>query len=85
MGAIIASSAITSRALAPFDAAIASWKLMLDSFKAYTRLEKSLETYKEEEDNISLPAPEGKLVIENVFFPAYGDGKACDKRSELCC
>ena len=70
VGAIIASSAITSRALAPFEAAIASWKLMLEALKAYNRLEQNLQNYSESAKCISLPPPEGKLLLENVFFQA---------------
>ena len=67
-GAIIASSAITGRVLAPFNAAILSWRVMLDALQAYYRLEDSLESYESDNTHLSLPIPKGKLSIENVFL-----------------
>lgn len=74
MGAIIASSILASRALSPFEAAIASWKTALEAKNAYGRLNETLATNPRNED-ISLPAPEGRLTVENVFFAVSNNQK----------
>jgi PrtD family type I secretion system ABC transporter len=71
-GAIIASSSLVGRALAPFEAAIGSWKGSRVSQKAYERLSKSLATAssitKSFEPKTILPPPEGHLSVENIFL-----------------
>ncbi len=75
IGAIIASAILASRALAPFEAAIASWKSALEAKNAYARLNETLATSPRAED-ISLPAPEGRLSVENVYFAVSNQQKA---------
>jgi len=75
MGAIIASSILSSRVLSPFEAAIASWKQALEAKHAYARLDKTLENSLRVQD-ISLPVPEGRLTVENVFFAVPNQPKA---------
>lgn len=69
IGAIIAASILASRALAPFESAIGSWKALTDGRSAYERLQTAL---KEElrKEAISLPTPEGKLAAENLTYVA---------------
>ena len=68
-GAIIASSSLVGRALAPFEAAIASWKGFRTCQKSYERLSKSLETQSPTlESKTTLPEPEGRLSVEQVSF-----------------
>jgi PrtD family type I secretion system ABC transporter len=67
-GAIIASSSLIGRALAPFESAIASWKGFVNSRKAYERLNTSYELVEKQEEKMSLPEPEGKIDVENVFY-----------------
>lgn len=67
IGAIIAASILASRALAPFESAIASWKTALEAKNAYQRLSETFEVNPRSED-ISLPAPEGCIAVENVYF-----------------
>ena len=69
-GAIIASSSLVGRALAPFEAAIASWKGFRNCQKAYERLSKSLtsEGANDLHAKTSLPNPEGRLSVERVSF-----------------
>ena len=81
-GAIIASSSLVGRALAPFEAAITSWKGFRTCQKAYERLSKSLGTGAEgaetplgagtQESKTQLPEPEGRLSVENVSFSFPG-------------
>lgn len=74
-GAIIASSILASRALSPFEAAIASWKNALEARNAYARLNEILATHPRIED-IALPAPEGRIRVENVYFGVANQPKA---------
>lgn len=75
VGAIIAASILSSRALSPFEAAIASWKNALEAKNAYARLNETLVANPRAQD-ISLPAPEGRLAAENVFFAVPNQTKA---------
>ena len=67
-GAMIASSSLASRALAPFEAAINSWKGYLNCRKAYDRLDKAFVRYVDADNAMSLPVPEGKISVENIYF-----------------
>ncbi len=67
IGAIIASSILASRALAPFEAAISSWKGLTDARAAYNRIQKTLQLTRRQE-GISLPSPAGKLSVEGLTY-----------------
>lgn len=71
-GTIIASSSLVGRALAPFEQAIQSWKGFVNCRKSYMRLTKSFERYVDDSDKMSLPEPEGKIDVENVYFAPVG-------------
>lgn len=71
IGAIIAASILASRALAPFEAAIGSWKSLSESRLAFRRLEKALQVAPREEA-IKLPIPQGALSVENVSYAVPG-------------
>ena len=71
-GVIIAASSLVGRALAPFEMAINSWKGYVTCRGAYDRLEKAFVMSNRNEDAMSLPDPEGKLDVENVFFAPPG-------------
>ena len=75
VGAIIAASILSSRALSPFEAAIASWKSALDARNSYRRLNESLANAPRAED-ISLPAPEGRISVENLYYASPNQQKA---------
>lgn len=74
-GAIIACSSLSGRALAPFEQAIMSWKGFLNARKAYMRLNEMLDKFYSESKRTSLPAPEGNISLENVFFAPQGTQK----------
>ncbi|WP_323732423.1 type I secretion system permease/ATPase [Candidatus Bandiella euplotis] len=74
-GTIIASSSLVGRALAPFEAAITSWKGFVTCRKAYERLEKSFGRYSDESTRMSLPEPEGRIEVENMYFAPQGAAK----------
>lgn len=67
-GTIIASSSLVGRALAPFEAAINSWKGYVTCRKSYDRLTKMLSRHVDQDSLMSLPPPEGRLDVENIFF-----------------
>lgn len=75
VGAIIACSSISGRALAPFEQAIMSWKGFLNCRQAYARLTETIERFYTEDVRMSLPAPLGKLSIENIFYSPQGQNK----------
>lgn len=66
-GAIIASSILASRALAPLEAIIGGWKTFAEARNAFTRLQQTLLS-KPRIETISLPVPEGKLSVEYVSY-----------------
>ncbi len=74
-GAIIACSSLSGRALAPFESALNSLKQMVDARKSFQRIEESLEKYTEESEKMSLPAPEGRIALENVYFAPINSNK----------
>jgi PrtD family type I secretion system ABC transporter len=71
-GAIIASSSLVGRALSPFEVAINSLKGYINCKKAYERLNGTFVMIGESDDNMSLPEPEGKVEVENLFFAPMG-------------
>ena len=71
-GTIIASSSLVGRALAPFEAAINSWKGFVTCRKSYERLTKSFTRYSDDSNIMSLPEPEGIIGVENVYFAPMG-------------
>lgn len=76
VGAIIACSSLSGRALAPFEGAVNSLKGMINSRKAYQRLEAALENFdKTHGQRMSLPAPDGKISVENIYFSPQGAQK----------
>ncbi len=71
-GAIIAASILSSRALAPFEAAIASWRSFTDVRAAYSRLTKAFADGSAREEGMSLPAPVGALSVEKLTYSTEG-------------
>ena len=67
-GSIIAASILAARALAPFDAAIAVWKSLVEAREAYESLQKSLLDVPVRPEGITLPEPQGKLEVENIIY-----------------
>ena len=69
-GGIIATSILVGRALAPFDAAIATWKSLVLTRKSYARLRESINTVPIQRQEISLPDPKGHVFVEKLFYTA---------------
>lgn len=74
-GAIIASSSLVGRALSPFEVAINSLKGYINCKKAYERLNGSFVVSTAENTNMSLPEPEGRLEVENLYYAPLGAQK----------
>ena len=65
-GIIIASSILSSRALAPADVAIANWKGFVASRQGWSRLNNLLKLIAPETEVLQLPKPVGDLSVESV-------------------
>jgi PrtD family type I secretion system ABC transporter len=74
-GGIIAASILSGKALAPFDAAIATWKSVLGARKAYRRLKTVEEKAPDRDEAMTLPEPDGKLTAEKLFYAIQGSPK----------
>ncbi len=70
-GIMIAASIIMGRALAPIDQAMATYKQSLEAKGSYGRLKALLDTPKPL-PAMDLPAPQGELMAENLYFAAGG-------------
>jgi ABC-type protease/lipase transport system fused ATPase/permease subunit len=71
-GAMIASSIIMGRALAPVEQAIGAWKGMVAAQGAYDRLKQLVALGVRGADGTEFPPPQGKLAVENVTFGVPG-------------
>ncbi|MBV9075971.1 MAG: type I secretion system permease/ATPase [Methylobacteriaceae bacterium] len=65
-GIIIASSILTSRALAPVELAIAHWRSFVSARQSWRRLNDLLRAFPQAEKPMALPKPSASLVIEGV-------------------
>jgi ATP-binding cassette, subfamily B, bacterial len=74
-GGIIAASILAGRALAPFDAAISTWKSLVETRKSFQRLNAMVDTMEVRLPGISLPAPEGHLLVDKVVYGVAGRSK----------
>ncbi|GAB3394492.1 type I secretion system permease/ATPase [Azotobacter armeniacus] len=71
-GAMIAGSLLLGRALAPIDLMIGSWKGFITARSQYARLNEILDQQKSDQERMSLPAPEGHVLVENLIVSAPG-------------
>lgn len=65
-GLMIAGSILLGRALAPIDQLIGVWKSFLSARTQYSRLHELLEKIAAEPERMSLPAPQGAILIESL-------------------
>jgi ATP-binding cassette subfamily C protein PrsD len=65
-GIIIASSILTSRALAPVEQAIANWRGFVTAQQSWTRLKQWLKALPERQIPLALPPPTKSLLVENL-------------------
>ncbi|OWZ24875.1 type I secretion system permease/ATPase [Wolbachia endosymbiont of Wuchereria bancrofti] len=78
-GSIIAASILMGRVLAPFDAAVHTWKFLNQARMSYERLQRLILTSPKREQTMALPEPAGKLEFDRVFFTPYGSNKSTIK------
>jgi len=67
-GAMIAGSIILSRALQPVEQAISGWKQVSNARAARKRLQEFLNRPQRRPSGLTLPAPTGHLVVDNLVF-----------------
>ncbi|MDH4414627.1 MAG: type I secretion system permease/ATPase [Rhizobium sp.] len=73
-GAIIASSIVTGRALAPVDQAIAQWKGVISARRSWSRIKDTLAVLDRPSTQFDLPAPSEGLVVEGMTTVAPTTG-----------
>ncbi|WP_120994228.1 type I secretion system permease/ATPase [Stutzerimonas urumqiensis] len=71
-GLMIAGSILLGRALAPIDLMIGSWKGFISARAQYARLNEILDKQQAEQPRMSLPAPQGNVLVENLIVTAPG-------------
>lgn len=71
-GLMIAGSILLGRALAPIDLMIGSWKGFISARSQYARLNEILNQQQAEPQRMSLPAPQGRVQVENLIVGAPG-------------
>jgi PrtD family type I secretion system ABC transporter len=72
-GIIIASSILTSRAMAPVELAIANWKGFVASRQGWQRLRQLLTLFPQRNQPMALPAPKSLLSVEGVSVAPPGE------------
>lgn len=65
-GAIIASSILSGRAMAPVELAIGNWKLFVAARQARGRLEELIKALGEEQEMLDLPLAHHQVSVENI-------------------
>lgn len=74
-GALVASSILVGRALAPVEMAIGGWRGAVDAFGAYQRIRKELENASIARPTMSLPFPAGRLLVQQLTFGYHGSSR----------
>lgn len=67
-GGLVASSILVARALTPFENTIMLWKQFIAARDAYTRLSNLLRAVDVPRGDTRLPAPQGMLSVEGVYY-----------------
>ena len=71
-GAMIASNVLMSRALAPIDLLVGTWRSFLGARGAFERLEQLLQAHPERDAGLARMAPTGALSLRDVVASAPG-------------
>ncbi|NQW10515.1 MAG: type I secretion system permease/ATPase [Alphaproteobacteria bacterium] len=74
-GMMIASVLILGRALQPIEMGVSQARNMIEALHAYRAVEDTLRTAQDQIERMRLPAPEGRLQVENVFYQPPGLNK----------
>jgi len=75
-GIIIASSILSSRALAPIEQVIAHWKVTVAARQSLSRIKSLLAATPMRERHVALPRPHRSLQVENLTLMAPAGGRA---------
>lgn len=67
-GGIIATSILSGKALAPFDAAVGLWKSFVIASSSYAELNKSLRIDQIEKKKINLPEIKGDIAVDKLIY-----------------
>ena len=78
-GASIAASIVMGRALAPVEQLIGSWKQLVGARQSYRRLQAFLGLPRLRPEGMRLPAPLGRLTVEQLSYVFPGRGEAAIK------
>jgi PrtD family type I secretion system ABC transporter len=76
-GGMVAGSILLTRALAPVERAIATWRSIVNARSAYRRIESLLRRTRTPGATVPLVPPAGYLVADGVSFAHPGTGRAC--------
>jgi len=71
-GGMIAANVLMSRALAPIDTLVGSWRQFIGMRYAFTRLEQMLLDFPERDPVLKRVAPKGEVRLQDVFATAPG-------------
>ena len=71
-GGMIAANVLMSRALAPIDMMVSSWRGFITASAAFKRLEQLLQEFPERDPALSRVPPTGALTLRNVVADAAG-------------
>ncbi|AWD32878.1 putative type I secretion system permease/ATPase [Candidatus Fokinia solitaria] len=71
-GAMITGSTLVSKALEPWGNALNAVKNVLNVKKAYERLNSGFRSFVHDEELMQMPATEGVVSIENVYYAPHG-------------
>jgi ATP-binding cassette subfamily C exporter for protease/lipase len=82
-GAMIAANVLMSRALAPIDLIVSSWRGFIGARGAFARLEQLLNEYPEQDPALSRVTPQGSLQLAGVFASAPGRAEPILKGIDL--
>jgi PrtD family type I secretion system ABC transporter len=71
-GLLFAHMILASRALAPLERVVGSWKSLIDAFESYKRLDRILLDYEPPVPVTQLPKLKGLITVEQVSFAPVG-------------
>lgn len=71
-GAMIAANVLMTRALAPIDQLVGTWRSFLSARQAFERLQTLLDLHPERDPALSRMAPKGAVTLQNVIASAPG-------------
>ena len=74
-GIMIATTILLGRAVQPVEQLVGSWRVLIDALSAHRRLAELSKDFEREQQRVSLPRPEGRLVAENISYRAPGSEK----------